>query len=64
LQASEKGKTDLPNNAVDDETEHEISTPRKVQSPAMASVFCTQCGEKADPQDTFCSNCGNELKKY
>ena len=41
----------------------QASAKGKTNPPAMASVFCTQCGKKADPQDTFCSNCGNELKK-
>ena len=47
-----------------DEIDHlQASEKGETTLPAMASVFCTQCGEKADPQDSFCANCGNELKK-
>jgi hypothetical protein len=41
----------------------QASKQGKTNPPAMASVFCTQCGKEADPKDTFCANCGNELKK-
>lgn len=41
----------------------QASEKERKNMPAGASVFCTKCGEKADPQDLFCANCGNELRK-
>lgn len=29
----------------------------------MKIIYCSQCGEKVDENDKYCSNCGTELKK-
>ena len=63
LQASKNGITRGPEKRPKDETEKDKSTPIKTGLPLKTDIFCTQCGEKADPRDAFCSNCGYELKK-
>ena len=63
LQASKMGKTNRSDKALKDNTKQETSTPHKTGSTLETNVFCTQCGKKADIKDTFCSNCGSELKK-
>ena len=63
LQVSENGKTSPQNKKPKDGTKQETSTPHKTGSTLKTNVFCSQCGKKANSQDSFCSNCGSELKK-
>jgi len=36
--------------------------PKPAKKPAVASRYCHQCGQPAQPGDTFCRNCGTQLK--
>ncbi len=64
LQASEKIDPTLTEEEIEKNTENEISVLPEARSTVKASVFCTQCGEKAFGQDQFCSSCGAELGKH
>jgi len=34
-----------------------------IMNPEKQVVFCHECGRRSRPGDTFCSNCGTELRK-
>ncbi len=63
LQASEKIDPKLTEEEIEKNTENENSPLHKDRSTIEDSVFCTQCGEKAENQDHFCANCGAEMRK-
>ena len=63
LQGAEKSGSPLTEEGVEKNIENDNSPPHKDRSAMGASVFCTQCGEKAENQDPFCANCGAELRK-
>lgn len=35
-----------------------------VMNPEKQTVFCHECGMRSRPGDTYCSNCGTELRKF
>ena len=56
LQGAEKSGSPLTEEGVEKNIENDNSPPHKDRSAMEASVFCTQCGEKAENQDPFCAN--------
>jgi formylmethanofuran dehydrogenase subunit E len=63
LRASEKSSSPMTEEKIEKNNKNDISVLPKAQATEKASVFCTQCGEKAENQDPFCANCGAELRK-
>jgi len=63
LQSSAKRGSTLTEEELEKNSENDISALPEARSTVKASVFCTQCGEKASGQDQFCPNCGAELRK-
>ena len=50
---------DHPSPSREGEVEREIAALRRA---AKERRFCSRCGDKADPGDSFCSRCGASLQ--